>query len=735
MGEVLRVQPTEALGDLGQRGAIVLGDRGLGAGDQLEHAAPPAEFELRADLFDRHPAGAEVLDQLAEAVEGEASQQLGAARERLEVRAVRGEGLDPLLELVEVGAGEIRAGIRPVQQHGELVEGLLGACRGAADGVEVIRQRGTGDASAAARGALGGLESSAPPGLGDRPGLPEVSVEVRGERCRTLQGGGVLAQTAAHAEAHRDASFLAPPLVGGGGDEVRERCREHRGLEGAEQGAHPVEQGESLLELGEGGGLGEAELPAGAGAGLPQLRQDLLAQLVDELFGADGLGVAADRRAIPGGELGAGGEHPDLCRLAQRHGVAVALLADHLSGDVRSQAHLSARRGAQPRQRGERRDGVVRGGRPGLLDAVHRLDVAHQDVAALGELLGRDVLGSQPVRSRTAEAAQQRGGGVALEGRVRREVEDELVQAAVLGDLDQLGEVAPTLGDDQHGPAAGVELLGEVDHEAEARGAGRGGDGEVLTCQDAGEHLAVARLDGGDQVVLRDLGDLPSGLVAAHHGAGSLIPGERCDQRGGGPVGAVGGEILGHGPRSVHQVADHEGVQHAEAGQRLSERTEGVEHRGGVEAVRAVGGGQQRAGVDGDARLPQGTQQHGVQIGGRIDLEVDVLTGVAAQTQGDRAHQHRCVDRGGAVLGVPDRLTDAEVAGGQAHLLRVALGDLADGAGVGSRIGQRPHLPHQGGQAGGTATGQQLGEPRGMRMGQVQHHAAGADLGEEGRGV
>src|SRR5699024_11043761 len=141
--------------------------------------------------------------------------------------------------------------------------------------------------------------------------------------------------------------------------------------------------------------------------------------------------------------------------------------------------HLGARGRAQPGQRRERRDRVVRGGVPRVLDAVHRLHVAYQDVAAGAELLGGDVVGPQAVGAGAAQAAQQRGGGVALQGRVRGEGEDQLVEVATARDLDQLGEAASPLGDDQDGAAAGVELLGEVDHELEAGGAGRGRDSEV----------------------------------------------------------------------------------------------------------------------------------------------------------------------------------------------------------------------------------------------------------------
>src|SRR5699024_12585835 len=110
---------------------------------------------------------------------------------------------------------------------------------------------------------------------------------------------------------------------------------------------------------------------------------------------------------------------------------------------------------AQPRQRRERGDRVVRGGVPRVLDAVHRLHVTHQDVAAGAELLGGDVVGPQAVGAGAPQAAQQGGGGVALQGRVRGEVEDQLVEVAAARDLDQLGEVAPPLGGDQHGAAGG----------------------------------------------------------------------------------------------------------------------------------------------------------------------------------------------------------------------------------------------------------------------------------------
>ena len=332
-----------------------------------------------------------------------------------------------------------------------------------------------------------------------------------------------------------------------------------------------------------------------------------------------------------------------------------------------------------------------------------------------------------------AQAAQQRGGGVALQGRVRGEVEDELVEAAATGDLDELGEVAAPLGDDQDALAAGVELLGEVDDEVEAGGAGRGGHGEVPAGQDTFEHGAVAGVDGGDQLVLGHRGELGP-LRVLHLGAGGLVAGERGDQRRGGPVLARLGEVLGDGAGGVHHVPDDEGVQDAEAGQRLAEGAEGVQDGVGVEPVGAVGRGQQRAGVDGDAGLAQGAQQDGVEVRGRVDLEVDVLAGVAAQAQGHGAHEHGGVDRLGAVLGVPDRLADPEMAGGQAHLLRVPLGDLADGAGVGAGVGERPDLADQGGQARGAAAGEELREAGGMGVGEVQDRAAGTDLGEEGGG-
>ena len=106
---------------------------------------------------------------------------------------------------------------------------------------------------------------------------------------------------------------------------------------------------------------------------------------------------------------------------------------------------------------------------------------------------------------------------------------------------------------------------------------------------------------------------------------------------GGGLSGCL--EVLADGAGGVHQVPDHQGVEHAEAGQRLAEGAEGVEHRIGVEAVGAVGGGQQRPGVDRDPGLAQGPQEHRVEVGGGVDLEVDVLAGVAAQAQGERPHR------------------------------------------------------------------------------------------------
>ena len=371
------------------------------------------------------------------------------------------------------------------------------------------------------------------------------------------------------------------------------------------------------------------------------------------------------------------------------------------------------------------------GGVPGLLHTMHRLDMTDQDVSHLAELGRGSVVRPQTVGAGAAQTAQQGRGGVALQRGVRGQVEDELVELATLRRRDQLGEIAPPLGDDQDAAAAGVELLGEVDHEVEASGAGRRGHREVLPGQDPGQHAAMVGIDGGDQLVLGDVRHLLVGLVAAHHGLRLGVTREGGDHGRGDPVGPLGREILGHGAGGVHEVADHEGVGDTETGQRLSEGAEGVEHGGGVEAVGAVRGREQRAGIDRDTGFAQRAQQHGVQIGGGVDLEVDVLAGIAAQAQRDRTHQHGGVDRGGAVLRVPGGLADAEMAGGQADLLRMALGDLADGAGVSTRVGQGPHLPHQGGQSRRAAAGEQLGEAGRVRVGQVQDGRAGAELGEE----
>ena len=146
----------------------------------------------------------------------------------------------------------------------------------------------------------------------------------------------------------------------------------------------------------------------------------------------------------------------------------------------------------------------------------------------------------------------------------------------------------------------------------------------------------------------------------------------------------------------------------AEARQRLAEGAEGVQDRIGIEAVGAVGGRQQRPGIDRDPGFTQRAQQHGVEVGGGVDLEIHVLAGVAPQAQRHRPHQDRGMDRSGAVLGEPGGLADAEVAGGQPDLLGMALGDLPDGAGMGAGVGQGPDLADQRGQARRTAARQEL---------------------------
>src|SRR5699024_11882122 len=50
-----------------------------------------------------------------------------------------------------------------------------------------------------------------------------------------------------------------------------------------------------------------------------------------------------------------------------------------------------------------------------------------------------------------------------------------------------------------------------------------------------------------------------------------LVPGQGRDHGGVHPVAPVGGEVLGDGAGRVHEVADHQGVGDAEAGQGLTE--------------------------------------------------------------------------------------------------------------------------------------------------------------------
>src|SRR5699024_11689357 len=96
-------------GDLGQGGAVVLGDGRFGAGDQLQHAAPPRQLQLRSDLVGADPAQAQVLDQLAQPIQLQAAQQLGAARQGRQVLTVTVQRLQALLELVEFGADQVRS--------------------------------------------------------------------------------------------------------------------------------------------------------------------------------------------------------------------------------------------------------------------------------------------------------------------------------------------------------------------------------------------------------------------------------------------------------------------------------------------------------------------------------------------------------------------------------------------------------------------------------------------------
>ena len=500
-GQVLGVQAAEPLGDLREGGAVVLGDGGFGAGDELQHAAPPRQVQLAGDLGGGDPTGAQVLHQLTQAVELEAAQQLGAARQGLQVTTVAVQGIQAALEVVEGRAGQVAAGLGAVsrhgavQQHGKLVEDPLGLLGCGPHLLEVLRHGGR----------PGVVHGDLTPGVSHSAGIQQVPVQIGGEGGGSLQGLALLAQPPPHAPAHRHAVVGAPGLVPGGGHQLGQLGAEHGGLEGGEHAAHPVQQGDAPQQFFQGRRVAQADAVPRGGGGLAQLGQHDRAQFVDKGLGALGLGVGADGCAVPGGGLGPGGEDTHGRGLAQCFGVALAVLADHLGGHVGAQTHGGARGRTLPGQCGESGDRVVGGGLPGLLDAVHRLDVPGEDLAGAGELgrFGSGVLGAQAEGAGAPQTAQQGGRGVALERGIRGEVEHQLLDAALLGGVGELGEVAAALGDHQHAAATGVELLGQVHHQVQGVGAGRCGDREVLACQDLREGLAVVGVNGRDQFVLR----------------------------------------------------------------------------------------------------------------------------------------------------------------------------------------------------------------------------------------
>ena len=216
---------------------------------------------------------------------------------------------------------------------------------------------------------------------------------------------------------------------------------------------------------------------------------------------------------------------------------------------------------------------------------------------------------------------------------------------------------------------------------------------------------------------------------AAEAAAGGIVTGERTEHR------VAAGQLLpAEGGRDVGEGRHDETLVDEQAGDPLGERAEALEHRGGVEAVAVAGRLDPFVDID---RHPVVALEVGHE--GRIDRDLVVEHDLEVLDPAAAGHEpHVAEHDGGDVVGAaaglvaaPGGEADREVRGVDPALTGELLGLLPDRAGATTGVGQQLLVADQARQARGPA-GEQLGEPGGMRTGELDRTVAGVAVLEHG---
>ncbi len=738
----------------------------------LEDAAPPGELELDADHRHLDMAPTEVVEEVAEPGGPQRVHERGALRQGRQSDAIRVQPPQPVEQRVERELLEVRP-LRSRSQHG--FEGVERGDHVAAlrlDRGEPLRQPGPPTCRAVRL-----------PHAALRLDLDESRVQVDDRTTGPHHVLRLTAQAPSHHTTHLDAVRLPPCLRGGRSDEVGRRPLEDHGLERVERTTDAREHAQ-LLRPGvhrrrdrQPGGLGDVRDPG------RQRRQAGGHECLDLRQRPRGVDIGAQVRAVPRGVPGPDGERTESGGSGEVAGESLAALAIHHPCDVGCEPHGGAGGRARRRELGECLQRVVCGRAPWEALEVQCAHIAPELLPACDEVApqgrgGPGVDGGRLQRHRTEEPARR---GRAPAG-VRSDVEHEVVQAELLHAARDGGCRTTMTRDVEHAPAVRGRIGHHGCDGARDVAAGRGVDEQVRTGGQDVEDVLLRGVEVADPALGVGV-PIPTdalGQRGLQRHLALVVAGESSDDlvtiEGAGKLVEIVDEHL----TRVHEGPDHEPFDELEVLEdRLAQGVEPIERGPGIETRPCERTARERGRVEQGAAAPQGTRQHGVDLERRLEAQLVVASTAATREQRDGPQEHGCADRpdrqrrrrtlrnlllrrdrgelggdrGSATL-ARDRLirrrgrrrrlpchrrergdvigtvltgvaldpggdADREVGGGDPVPLGVLLGARSDGTRAALRGRERGALPNEVGQSRLPA-GEELGDARGVRRGQIQ---------------
>ncbi len=252
------------------------------------------------------------------------------------------------------------------------------------------------------------------------------------------------------------------------------------------------------------------------------------------------------------------------------------------------------------------------------------------------------------------------------------QVEHEVVEADGRQAREHGVDRGALLGHEQRAPTGRRQAGDEVGDRLRLAGAGRSLDDEVRAGEHGVDHGLLRGVGVEHEVLGRGVG------VAGRCGSGDVgdgrdglgVTGQRRDDVVLGERVALGLQVGHHRQPRVGERADDQAVLHREAGHVTAGLGDPLQHGTRVEAVVVQGEVGDDVGVEPDAVLAgQVVHQHGVELGGWAEVDVEVVAGGASRTQRARAQQHGRRRGAGGVRRVPGGHADGQPAGLDAALL------------------------------------------------------------------